>query len=88
MGIINKKLDNINMHIIDAFVFVIMGPISAASSTFIIFTFIKYKKMRERPGGFLILIKFFYIFNYFKTKNNTKDIFLGISISELILSTH
>lgn len=51
MGIINKKLDNINMHIIDAFVFVIMGPISAASSTFIIFTFIKYKKMRERPGG-------------------------------------
>lgn len=43
MNVIYQKLDNINMHIIDAFIFVIMGPLCIASSTFIIFTFIKYK---------------------------------------------
>ena len=54
------------MKYIDAFVFITLGPISLCSSLFIIFTFYKYKEMREQPG----------------------DIFLWISISELILAIH
>ena len=51
---VNAALDKINLQVFDAYFFVIVSPIALVSTLFIIFTFIKYPKMREPPGDILL----------------------------------
>ena len=53
---IDQELDKINMHWIDAIVFIIGGVLALFLSATVIFSFIKYKKMREPPGDLFFAI--------------------------------
>jgi 1-phosphatidylinositol-4-phosphate 5-kinase len=46
------------MHELDRYIFIIFCPLALISSSFVIYTFIKYPECRRTPGDIMLVITF------------------------------